>query len=63
MLKFSRVGDENYGCAEPLFFNPFFKLQSPLLGSVIKMFLNAGVTRVIDLLDIRRGQWDCSVTC
>lgn len=48
------MGDENYGYA--LFFNPLFKQKPQLSGSVIKMFLNSGITRVMDLLNLTKGQ-------
>lgn len=55
-LSFSRTEDLHYGVSEPLFFNPFMKLPSNLT-CFIPHFLNAGVSKIMDLIDLTQGQW------
>lgn len=56
-FKLLRHEDEHYGIAEPLFFNPLFEMPSNVSSSIIDKFLNAGITKVMDLIDITKGQW------
>lgn len=39
------------------FFNPLFELPSNVSSSLIMEFLNAGLTKVMDLIDLKKGQW------
>lgn len=56
-FKLVRQEDEHYGIEEPLFFNPLFEMPSNLSSSLITKFLNAGITKVMDLIDLTKGQW------
>lgn len=58
-FKLLRQEDEHYGIAEPLFFNPLFEMSkvSNVSPSLINKFLNAGITKVMDLIDLTKGQW------
>lgn len=51
-----RNEDDHYGVLEPLFFNPLFRLDN-VPSSLITKSMNAGLTKVIDLIDLNGVQW------
>ncbi len=51
-----RHEDEHYGVLEPLFCNPLFQLSANVSSSFVITFLNAGLTKVMDLIDLKNGQ-------
>ncbi len=53
---FSRTEEVHYGISEPLFFNPLIKLPSSM-SCFIPRFLNAGVSKVMDLIDLTQCEW------
>ncbi len=56
-FKILRHEDEHCGVSEPIFFNPLFQLSANVSSSLVMKFLNAGVTKVMDLIDLKNGQW------
>lgn len=56
-FKILRNEDEHYGFSEPLFFNPLFQSSTNVSSSLVTKFMNAGLSKVMDLIDFENGQW------